>query len=120
VIGSPGRQTPFALGVVETELESRWVCIGMRGDCKSAKCDQQTLRFNRIRNEDTGQRSPRPLRPHTKFEHFVAGIAAQFCERQCESQYSLRRGNVSYWQMLSKKVGPAAGLPGPGSISPRP
>jgi hypothetical protein len=65
----PGRQTRFALDIVETHREGRWFCIDVRGECKSAQCDQEGLRSNGIGDEDTDKRSPGPLGPHAKFEH---------------------------------------------------
>ena len=44
----PGRQTRFALDIVETHREGRWFCIDVRGECKSAQCDQEGLRSNGI------------------------------------------------------------------------
>ena len=67
----PGRQTRFALDIVETHREGRGFCIDVRGECKSAQCDQEGLRSNGIGDEDTDKRSPGPLGPHAKFEHVV-------------------------------------------------
>ena len=57
------------MAAVETELESRNALIGLRGECKSAKGDQEALRCHGIGNDDADQRPPEPLGPSAKFDH---------------------------------------------------
>lgn len=56
------------MGVVETQLESRRVFVGFRGERKPAEWDQQALGGDGIGDDNADQRPPEAPAPYTKFE----------------------------------------------------
>ena len=61
LVSIAGRQLRRVLGIVETQLESWRVIADICRKGEAAKCDQQTLRGDRIGNYDADQRSQEPF-----------------------------------------------------------
>ena len=68
VVGIAGRQLRRVPGIVQTKLERRVIAdICRKGE--AAKCDQQTLRGDRIGNYDADQRSQEPFGLYAQSEY---------------------------------------------------
>jgi hypothetical protein len=65
------------LCVVETKLETGRARVGLRGQTKSAECDQQALRGDSIGDDNADHRSPKSPRPYIQPEHAAAFGALQ-------------------------------------------